>query len=101
MTHPTPIMALFQLKPKPKDGEEDDGGMSSGLTSNLLTAFLALAFLTLFLSIGACIFIIWEEWTFFEAFYFCFITFTTIGFGDIVPGRLILRVSVERLDIFK
>uniref|UniRef100_A0A1I7TFE4 Ion_trans_2 domain-containing protein n=2 Tax=Caenorhabditis tropicalis TaxID=1561998 RepID=A0A1I7TFE4_9PELO len=30
----------------------------------------------------------WEEWTFFEAFYFCFVTVTTIGFGDIVPANV-------------
>ncbi|CAP72374.1 Potassium channel domain-containing protein [Caenorhabditis elegans] len=37
---------------------------------------------------GAYIVRWWEEWTFFEAFYFCFVTVTTIGFGDIVPANV-------------
>lgn len=28
-----------------------------------------------------------ESWTYFESFYFVFITMTTIGFGDFVPVR--------------
>jgi len=34
---------------------------------------------------GACTFYYTEGWSFIEAIYFCFISFSTIGFGDLVP----------------
>lgn len=36
--------------------------------------------------IPAVIFMLLEDWSYFEALYFCFISLTTIGLGDFVPG---------------
>ncbi|KAK7506127.1 hypothetical protein BaRGS_00002849, partial [Batillaria attramentaria] len=35
---------------------------------------------------GALMFSLWEQWDYLTGSYFCFITLSTIGFGDIVPG---------------
>ncbi|XP_066257311.1 potassium channel subfamily K member 6 [Euwallacea similis] len=51
-------------------------------------ALSAVCFLFVYLAAGAAIFVLWEEdWSFFDGFYFCFITMTTIGFGDLVPKQ--------------
>jgi voltage-gated potassium channel len=36
---------------------------------------------------GAVLFSHWEGWSYVDSAYFSFITFTTIGLGDIVPGK--------------
>ncbi|KAK7087189.1 hypothetical protein V1264_021270 [Littorina saxatilis] len=39
-----------------------------------------------YINLGAVLFLLWEDWSYFDSSYFCFITLSTIGFGDIVPG---------------
>lgn len=36
---------------------------------------------------GATLYSQTEHWSFFDGIYFCFVTFSTIGFGDLVPNQ--------------
>uniref|UniRef100_A0A2K5LXH9 Potassium channel subfamily K member n=1 Tax=Cercocebus atys TaxID=9531 RepID=A0A2K5LXH9_CERAT len=51
-------------------------------TENLVVSGLLACAATL--ALGAVAFAHFEGWTFFHAYYYCFITLTTIGFGDFV-----------------
>ncbi|GIY39732.1 TWiK family of potassium channels protein 7 [Caerostris darwini] len=50
---------------------------------NLPVSF-AIALVLIYMIVGGFLFALWEEWSFFEGFYFVFISMTTIGFGDYV-----------------
>ncbi|VDD91653.1 unnamed protein product [Enterobius vermicularis] len=49
---------------------------------------------------GAFLMKLWENWEFMDSFYFCFVTVTTIGFGDIVPQNVDLFPATLAYIIF-
>ncbi|XP_060556847.1 TWiK family of potassium channels protein 9-like [Ruditapes philippinarum] len=50
--------------------------------------FVSLMIIALYVLGGALMFSMWEDWNYLEGSYFCFITLSTIGFGDYVPGSI-------------
>lgn len=60
-----------------EEGDEDE--MSIPITVTLLV-------IAGYIGLGTIMFANWEGWDPLQAAYYCFITVSTIGFGDIVPG---------------
>lgn len=57
---------------------------NSSKISQTKLILISFNFVSLVIIFGALIFTTYEKWSFFESVYYCFITLTTIGFGDLV-----------------
>ncbi|XP_048482376.1 potassium channel subfamily K member 15 [Plutella xylostella] len=44
---------------------------------------------------GSMIFGLWEQWDQLDGAYFCFISLSSIGFGDFVPGERVVTTRIE------
>lgn len=48
---------------------------------------IASVIMLIYIFLGTCFYMILEQWNFIDSFYYVFISISTIGFGDIVPGQ--------------
>jgi len=65
------------------DDEEDEDEEESKISVPLTITIGMLAF---YVFMGALLFGVWQSWDWLVGSYFCFVTISTIGFGDFVPG---------------
>lgn len=73
--------------------------MPTDLVSVPITVNLIIIFAFLF--VGAVIFSSWENWSLVTGLYFCFVTLTTIGFGDYTPENAFLEATKSFVGTLK
>lgn len=73
---------------RPVDYAQRRWALSKSLVATVHASVLAFIIMSCFFFIPAAVFSVLEEdWNFLESFYFCFISLSTIGLGDYVPGE--------------
>ncbi|KAH8254110.1 hypothetical protein KR032_008498 [Drosophila birchii] len=65
------------------DDSEDEGEEAE----RQVPISLVLLILMCYICVGTVIFALWENWSLVDGAYFCFVTLSTIGYGDFVPAR--------------
>ncbi|ETN72080.1 Ion channel [Necator americanus] len=81
--------------------QEMDSDSESSMEDELrIPVFMVLFVLLAYTAIGGFLFQSWEGLQYFEAFYFCFITMATVGFGDIVPTEQVYMFFTMAYIIF-
>jgi len=72
----------------PFDYELETGDSEDDLDTKKVTVPITICLVIIagYIFAGAVLFTLWEDWDYLTGSYFCFITLSTIGFGDIVPG---------------
>lgn len=64
----------------------DEGEDEYGQPRVTVPIYLCLLILAVYIIGGGALFAYWENWNMLDGSYFCFVTLSTIGFGDLVPG---------------
>lgn len=79
------------------NNNNDDFGMDDLEENGKIRVPISVCLLVIasYIMIGSILFTIWEGWDFMTGSYFCFVTLSTIGFGDIVPGTRVSEWASE------
>ncbi|XP_068146608.1 AF4/FMR2 family member lilli [Drosophila tropicalis] len=69
------------------DDYSDDDDEDASAERQQVPISLVLLILMCYICVGTVIFALWENWSLVDGAYFCFVTLSTIGYGDFAPTR--------------
>lgn len=75
------------IKTETEDSEMVVITEDEGVKETHVPVYVCLLLVIAYILLGTALFSLWESWDPLTAGYFCFITLSTIGFGDVVPGH--------------
>ncbi|XP_064537862.1 uncharacterized protein LOC135428005 isoform X1 [Drosophila montana] len=76
-----------QMADDEEDEDDDDDDDEDEESQRQVPISLVLFILMCYICVGTVIFALWENWSLVDGAYFCFVTLSTIGYGDFVPAR--------------
>ncbi|XP_055374685.1 TWiK family of potassium channels protein 7 isoform X2 [Condylostylus longicornis] len=90
-----------------EDGEDDDDDDDTDIQAKLqadtatITVPLTVCICIMigYILFGATLFHRWENWKLLDGSYFCFISLSSIGFGDIVPGDKMTGGELDKVEV--
>lgn len=86
-----PLISSSPKRPQNQEfGENDENDdCNEDINYNITQVPFTLILLILgsYICIGTVIFSFWENWSIIDGAYFCFVTLSTIGFGDLIPKK--------------
>ncbi|XP_055905739.1 uncharacterized protein LOC129941192 [Eupeodes corollae] len=78
---------------KQDDDDDDNDDDEDGIPQVPIT--IVLLILVAYICIGTVIFALWENWSLIDGAYFCFVTLSTIGYGDFMPEHTFRGPNVQ------
>uniref|UniRef100_A0A1A9WWK4 Potassium channel domain-containing protein n=1 Tax=Glossina brevipalpis TaxID=37001 RepID=A0A1A9WWK4_9MUSC len=90
------VLAMFAEDDDEIDIEQEIRGNTDEITVPLtVCVFIMISYIMW----GALLFGRWEDWDYLDGSYFCFISLSSIGFGDLVPGDRVITADKDKVEV--